>query len=206
MNIDAYIPLLVAKILKYSAAPGKLLVIYKSDLPCSTKIQDLSILLCDDVKRALAYNNYLLISELCTSDYLVVLDIHFGYQQNLDFVSVIEYSFDSQKGAVTSRIIDNFPIDPDFSMTPEQLEALVMDLRPKYLVGNVVTVKGKRGKWSVSYVYTPWEENMKYSMAYSAMKFRCPQERYFYALNAIGNNQKPIIELQGNLELITKLK
>lgn len=57
----------------------------------------------------------------------------------------------------------------------------------------------------VSYVYTPWESIMQYSVAYSTMKFRFPQERYFYALNAIGNKHKTIVELQDNLELITKL-
>ena len=141
MNIDTYIPELILYILKYPAAPGKLIVINKFNLPEADMIQDFSILLCDEVKRALAYNNYLLLPELCTSDYLLVLDIHLGYQQNLDIVSVIEYGFDSRKGEITSRVIDNFPIDPDFSLTPEQLDALVMDVRPNYLFGDVVRVK-----------------------------------------------------------------
>ncbi len=202
MSTDYFKILILTHILHFPVAPGKLIVIYKTDLPQASQIGDMTTYISDDVKHALAYNQYLLIDELCTPDYFIVLDIHIGYKDHLDFVSRVKYSYDTNKGDVIMQELDSFPVDPDFSMTPEQLDALVSSMRPKFVPTDIVKVKGKRGKWKVVYVYNPWEQNSSYALLYSGMKIQNPSETYFYALNAINNKQKPIVALEQDIELI----
>lgn len=201
MNIDNFIIVLLERILHYPAAPGKLIVIYKTDLAKSSQIGDITSYICEDVKRALAYYRYLLIPELCTSEYFVVLDIHIGYIDHLDFVSRVKYSFDHENGEVVSEELDSFPVDLDFSLTPEELDALVYDLRPKYIADDIVRIKGKRGFWKISYVFNPWDQHPQYAPVYSSLRIQNPEELYFYALKAINNNQKPITVLEKDIEL-----
>lgn len=138
MNKESFKIKLLEHILHYPAAPGKLIVIYKTDLPKCNQIGDMTSYICEDVERALAYYQYLLIPELSSPDYFVVLDIHLGYIDHLDFISRVKYSYDHENGVIITEVLDSFPVDPDFSLSPEELDALIYNLRSKFTIDDIV--------------------------------------------------------------------
>lgn len=125
IRIITFIQFVIDLLKKYPPAPGKLIMIEKTMLPNSGAIGNMKLYICDALRNALLSYGYYLIDRLCTSQYLVVLDVHVGIKNQLNFYSKVLYRYDEATGNIIEREFDETPIDSDFSLTSEELDDIL---------------------------------------------------------------------------------
>lgn len=113
---------------KYPPVAGKFILIRKQIFPHSDEIDDMRIYINQELINALTYYHYCLIEKLSTQDYLVLLDIHDGYKDNLNYVSRVVYDYDHENDKVIECEIEKILIDQEFSLTPEELEKIISEM------------------------------------------------------------------------------
>lgn len=119
-------------ILKYPQIPGKMIVVCKDIFPNPQDVGDMRLYIDQSLINALISYKYCLIEKLSTQDYLILLDIHEGYKDHTNYVSRVIYEYDEEANEIKEKEIDSFLIDPDFSLTSEELEELINKLTQTY--------------------------------------------------------------------------
>ena len=180
---------------KYPQIPGRFIAVRRQVFTKSDQIEDMRQYVNQELINALSYYSYCPILKLSTSDCLVLLDIHDGYKDNLDYTSHVIYEYDADSDKVKEIEIEKILVDPDFSLTTEELEKIILDLstlRPIFEIGDVVMDRQEKKRWVITFIYTPWADNMLYKGAYKRYKLDFPNENFFYALRLLRGKRERI--------------
>lgn len=180
---------------KYPQIPGRFIAVRRQVFTKSDQIEDMRQYVNQELINALSYYSYCPIIKLSTSDCLVLLDIHDGYRDNLNYISHVIYEFDADSDDVKEIEIEKILVDPDFSLTSEELEKIILELstlRPIFEIGDVVMDKQEKKKWKITFIYTPWADDMFYGNAYRRFKIDYPNETFFYALRLLRGKQEHV--------------
>ena len=72
---------------------------------------------------------------------------------------------------------------------------------PVFEIGDIVIDTVERKKWLVTFIYTPWMDNIIFNGAYCSMKLQFPNETFFYALR-LKRGKRECIAPESQLEKI----
>ena len=91
---------------KLPMAPGKIIPIYRTNMPNPGTICDMKVYIDSGVQQALQQQGYHYLPTKSTPDVIYLLDIRHEYRDYENCVDEITYSYDTDNDCVTETVVD----------------------------------------------------------------------------------------------------